>query len=824
MRYAKIATGLKILILNIVFLTGLIFTFGSTKCNSVTRTTLQQNENTIFVNDRYTIPLSDKVNSATYIYTSNRTKVAKVNSKGIVTGLDDGTASIKIRYKYAGELYTVGTFTVNVNKTSLNDTYASFNMLTGDKLEPKNYLQQPNPGAVYVISSSSTKVANGGSDGVIHATKAGRAAISIYEVYNDQTRPVGAIGVSVTGASFKQSSIKMAYNMSINTKALLDDMELGATYKFTTGNSSIVSTSNNTISSAKSGSKTQVCYITVEETFANKTKHTIGKLRVSVTNDTFISSLEKELAIGFGEVITVGNGIAIYNKASGAQYKLNPADITVLKPEEVKNGSTKLEGIGYGNTDVTIEEIKNGTTKTLEDTINVSVNQAQILDELLTDGLKLSINGDTYNAYPFKYRNLKATYDYTSANSKVCSVGSKGLNKDEDVLVAMGKKAGETKISVYETVTSVSINKSGATSAPTVNSTRKKIGTFDVIVTDNDPNASGSPNPSGSPKPSGSPGPSSSPDPDDPSPSPTGTRKPIDPGKLFDLNDYFENPVAGELIKSISFTYNGYNGKSKSYDGYVSDTGLECIFGYDDDSGDPGYIDYGTNFESIDPNKNLKIALRDCKDGKKLEIVDIESYGTELNVQIKLPDDEGTVENVTVILNEGELDTEIILSQISVKIPKSHTEVINATKSDIYDETPWFTNGNTSFKAYFSPKEYCIAGAHDFDDNIPEDWLTSSTRDPLHYDKDNLEEDDNGYPYNPKYVVIPDNSLSSDSPGLDCTVTLRTDREANAAIKSPSQNTFKATTDDCQYFTFEIEFDNGIIENFTVELDVKLDD
>lgn len=846
---------LKIFFLSIVFLFGIIFTTNNVKA-ATTRTTLRQSENTIFVNDQYTIPLSDKLKNATYIYTSNKTKVAKVNSKGIITGLDNGTASIKVRYKYDGEIYTVGTFTVNVNKTSLNDTYKSFDMLTGDTLEPKKYLENPNPNAVYVISSTSTKVASGGSDGIIHAKKAGRAAISIYEVHNEKTRPVGAIGVSVTGASFKKDSIKMAYNMSINNNDLLDDMETGATYKWTSSNSGLVSTSNTRITSTRSGSSTQTCDITVQETTANKKTHTIGKMKVTVTNDTFVSSLDQELTIGFGEVLTVGNGIVIYNRPSGAQYKLSPADVTVLKPEDVKNSSTKLEGIGYGNTDVTIEEIRNGkTTKTLEDKVNVTVSQAQILDELLSDGLRISVNGSTYNAYPFKYRNVKATYDYTSANSKICSVGSGGMNKDEDFLVAVGKKVGETKISVYETVTNIKTN-SGATSAPTISSSRKKIGTFNVIVDDgSSPSPSGSANPSGSPSASGSPNasgnpnasnspaaseepaPSDSPDnPDNPDPTddPNHTKAPIpssdpsipkQPMTQEDIDAYFDDPVAKRLINTIKFTYN-----DKTYEGDVSDYSLECVFGYDDDDGNPiGYIDYGTNFDNINITKE-DIDLQ----WSNIEIVGIEPYGTEFTISIKLPDEDETIEDVTIVLNEGEFDTRSILKEITVTLGTSKnkpTYIIgdeddgkNKHNHDLYDEdTRWFDDGNKDFKAYFKPDEYCKVGAHEFDDYMKESYLLNLPE--KHYELDDKYDDDGNIIGKEKYLSIPDGTLSDINNSVFCVVELNTDPEtANSAINLEQTDTkFNVVSDDGQYFTFEVEFENETTEEFSVELDVDLE-
>ena len=75
------------------------FIWNKQEASAAPKTKLKQTESTIFVNEKYTIPLTGRLKKATYVFTSNKTKIAKVNSKGIITGINNGTASIKIRYK-----------------------------------------------------------------------------------------------------------------------------------------------------------------------------------------------------------------------------------------------------------------------------------------------------------------------------------------------------------------------------------------------------------------------------------------------------------------------------------------------------------------------------------------------------------------------------------------------------------------------------------------------------------------------------------------------------------------------------------------------------
>ncbi len=291
--------------------------------------------------------------------------------------------------------------------------------------------------------------------------------------------------------------------------------------------------------------------------------------------------------------------------------------------------------------------------------------------------------------------------------------------------------------------------------------------------------------------------------------------------------------MANRLINSITLKHNG-----KEYEGYVSDTGLECIFGYDDDYDSPEdspykYIDYGTDFDNLQEGEfivNLKGGINIYGN--------MESYGTEWNLPIELHDEDETIEDITIILNEGELKTRSLFKKIDVRLDKKHYIITdNPQKSNEHDydnvygdeETKWFDDDNKEFKAYFKPDEYCTAGAHDFDEygtiyvnkmGALENQLNAELdkEDPKEDIINKLEEriDD--------LINEHSNTLDMISDGkVACTITPQDEANISSAVKMDSFPE-AAVSDDKQYWTFEVEFENGTTEEFSVELDVLLPD
>lgn len=670
MEKGLIKRRLELLLLCLALLFSISCTVNSTDADAASKTTLSVKKETIFINSTYQIPLKNKIKKATYFYTSNKTKVARVNSKGIITGIGKGTAAIKVRYKYKGEFHPVGTFKITIKKSTLKSTHKILNMLTGDSVKPDEYLNNPNPDATYIITSSLSAIAGAGNDGIINAKKAGRTSIGIHEVVNKRSRTIGSIALSVTGASIKRDEVRMAYNSRMYFSDLLEDMSSTSSYTMTSNDTNLVYTSRTNISAVSKGTGNKSCEITVEEKMSNKVTHTIGKFTVNVTDEPFITYNNQNVSIGLNEEITVGTsstgkGIIIANKVSGAKYELISSNTSVAanKVEVVNNNKKtivdKLVGTNYGTATITIKQTKNDVTTTLTDTVTLTVDPAFIKQDIKINGISVTVGGDTYNEYPVDCRNTKATYSYESADTTICGVGTAGLNKDQDYLVATGKKSGITEITVYETL----------------NGKRNKIGSFKVTVTDNSSSNNNNDNNNNNNNNSSN--------------TPT-----------------LMNPVASTLISSITLNHH------KSYKGTVSNTSLECIFG--DDSGN--YIDYGTDFNSISRGE-FDIKLTNSQYQVKSIYTD---DGYEWTAEIELNDSEDTIVEVPILLISEELDVSSIISSIDIRFGTNDniTSITKDTKFPDDNTISQFEDSNHNFFVNYTAKQYSDIGVTEFDTTV----------------------------------------------------------------------------------------------------------
>ncbi len=631
-----------------------IFTTSRESFAAAKKTTLAVTKQTIFVNGNYTIPLSNKIKKATYFYTSNKTKIAKVNKNGVITGISKGSASIKVRYKYKGDFNTVGQFKITVNKSTLKDSYNILNLKTGDTVSPDSYLNNINSDATYIITSSKSAVATSGDDGVIRAKKAGKTSMSIHEVYNKKSRTIGSVAVSVTGASVTREELRLAYGGDkVKKNDLIEDKTSTSTYNFTSSDTSLVYISGDYLyTRSYSSYSDQYCTITVTEKPVNEPVRTIGTIKITLTSKPFVSEINQKVTIGLGEELKLGtaNGIIITNRQSGATYKFTPANTDILSNPKTGNPV----GLKYGSTTVSITQTVGSTTTTLDEVVTVTVATANVKDELIKNGFTTTVGGNAYNGYPVDNRNSSATYYYESSDSTICTVNTAGINKNQDYLVLTPKKAGTVVVTVYETVPSENV--------------KTKIGKFNVII-----NEAAGTTPGSTPAPGASPVP--------------GTVEVV-------------NPAAKDIISSVTLKHN-----DKTYTGTVSSSDLEVVFG--DESGN--YIDYGTDFSKLSSGDFAITTTSPKYSFAGIETID----GYEWTATIKL-DDSSTVE-VPISLIPGEFNTASVIKDINVQLG-SVTKTINSS-TYFPDDTSvkQFDDGNKNFMVSFKNSEYVAAGITEFD-------------------------------------------------------------------------------------------------------------
>lgn len=429
--------------------------------SAATKTTLKTKSQSLYINGTYTIPLKDKKKKATYFYTSNKTKIAKVNSKGKITARGKGSAKIKVRYKYKKRTYSAGTFKVSVQKATLRSNIRTLVTTVGSQIPVTSYLNDRNPSATYEISGTNPAVASGRSDGTITVKKAGTTTLTIVEKYNGKKRTLGKFSISASGASLSTNTIKMAYGTSYNANSLIVDKLPGASYSLASTNNNMLAVSGMDLTAGADPGYNSEQQIYVYETNAGQTR-LIGSFSVSLIQTVYVAQNDRNISVGLGAKLTVSSDcIRLTNPDPAASYSLITKNKAVIDEE--------LTAINYGTAEIAIQEQKPGSAvKVLDETVTVTVTSSTIKSELITNGLDLTVDQVAYNDYPVNNRNHMVKYFYKSSSDSICQVGTGGDGEDQDYLVLYPKNAGTVSITVYEIALG--------------NASQRTIGSFEVRV------------------------------------------------------------------------------------------------------------------------------------------------------------------------------------------------------------------------------------------------------------------------------------------------------------------------------------------------------
>ncbi|MBU5477819.1 hypothetical protein KQI69_01215 [Eubacterium sp. MSJ-13] len=438
----------KMLIISLFLVLASVFCFSQKSYAATKKTTLKTSSASIYVNGTYTISLKNKLKDATYFYTSNKTSIAKVSAKGVITGRGKGTAKINVRYKYKDTFKSVGTFKVTVSKSALKKDYTKVTATVGDVLKPSDYLNSVNDSAEYEITSSSSQVVSVATNGAITCLKAGTTSLTLHEVYNKKSRKIGNIELTVIGASLRTDYFKIAYLNTLSLDKIVENKDEDAIYTFTSDSTDIaryLDLSSSGIISTVTGNSVQLFNITLVEIKTTGETRNIGTFKLELTNEPFIAEADQSIKIGLGATLSLSDyeGINITNQRSGATYSFKPKDTSIISNDMV---ATK-----YGTTTVEIEETYLNRVTTLDETVQVTVTTSSIKKELSL-GYTTMVDGDIYGDYPVDCRDHTKTYYYEAENTSICTVTTGGTNKDQDYLVISPLKVGITSISVFETV------------------------------------------------------------------------------------------------------------------------------------------------------------------------------------------------------------------------------------------------------------------------------------------------------------------------------------------------------------------------------------
>ena len=301
MRKHKTYISSHVFVLCIVLLFSGAFGMLCTEANvsAASKTTLKTESKSLYINGTYTIPLNNKKKKATYFYTSNKTKIAKVNSKGKITARGKGSAKIKVRYKYKKKTYSAGTFKVTVQKATLRSNIRTMVTTVGSQIPVSSYINDQNPSATYEIIGTNPAVASGSPDGTITINRAGTTTLTIIEVFNGNKRTLGKFSISASGASLGTTAIKMAYGTSYNASSIIIDKLPEATYSLASTDNNMLAVSGMNLTAGADPGYNSEQQIYVYENNAGQTR-LMGYFSVSLIQTAYIAQQDRNISIGLG--------------------------------------------------------------------------------------------------------------------------------------------------------------------------------------------------------------------------------------------------------------------------------------------------------------------------------------------------------------------------------------------------------------------------------------------------------------------------------------------------------------------------------------------
>lgn len=401
----------------------------------------------------------------TITYTSSNTKVATVSSKGYVTGVGAGKATITVKDSAGNSV----NFTINVLKkvqvTAINLNYMEKGVYTGKTitLKPEIFPEDATYPDVEWVSSDE-KIATVSEDGVVKGIKAGKVRISCKSLDNPMVSQTCIVTVKVRtmGVSLNYSKITVYTTTSKQLEATVTPSN--ATNKKVTWESEdpdIATVDKNGVVSGKkvgttyiicttdNSDRTATCKVTVKKGVLSK-KVTLNKTKVTLNDGmsyalkttfspentttktcTWTSSNKNVVTVTSKGVITaVGPGTAVIICKTKDTGKTAKCTVTV---KEVVPSSVTIDKSYY----------QVGYKKSIQLTATVSPENASNKDLV--------------------WKSSNPSYAKVSSTGKVTGLKS-GKTVTITVTTKSGKKVDTCKVYVGEVaVSGVKLNKSSAT-------------------------------------------------------------------------------------------------------------------------------------------------------------------------------------------------------------------------------------------------------------------------------------------------------------------------------------------------------------------------
>lgn len=240
-------------------------------------------------------------------------------------------------------------------------------------------IQNKKKGASYQFKSSNTKIVTVNKKGSYQGVKAGKAKITVTEVYKKKKTKVGDLSITIKNSTLSKSKIEAPLGKG-GAFFVINNINPKAVYTFTPKDSSLLKVIKEkekdtdplyVIEGLQAGKTT----VTVTEKYKNKTRN-LGSVEVEIKLSYFPDEKYLNPNISVGDEYTLLDYLV--NPNGDAEYKAKAADNTIVEVKiwDDDPWSLCIAGKKQGKTDVELTETYRGKTRTVG-TFHVTVTQVE---------------------------------------------------------------------------------------------------------------------------------------------------------------------------------------------------------------------------------------------------------------------------------------------------------------------------------------------------------------------------------------------------------------------------------------------------------------
>ena len=419
-----------------------------------TEVTLSKTSISVNKGKTYTLigTMSPSDSTDTLKWSSSNTKIAKVSSTGVVTGVEKGSATITVKTT-SGKTATCKV-TVKIPSTKVIMSKTSISVNVGKTYTLKGTMSPSNTTDTLKWSSSDTKIAKVSSTGVVTAVAKGSATITVKTTSGKTATCKVTVKVPSTKVTMSKTSVSINVGKTYTLKGTMSPSNTTDTLKWSSSNTKIAKVSSaGVVTAVAKGSAT----ITVKTTSG---KTATCKVTVKVPS-TKVTMSKTSVSINVGKTYTLKGTMSPSNTTDTLKWSSSNTKIAKVSSTGV------VTAVAKGSATITVKTTS-GKTATCKVTVKVPSTKVTM------SKTSVSINvGKTYTLKgTMSPSNTTDTLKWSSSNTKIAKVSSAGVvtavakgSATITVKTTSGKtatckvtvKVPSTKVTVSKT--SVSINK-----------------------------------------------------------------------------------------------------------------------------------------------------------------------------------------------------------------------------------------------------------------------------------------------------------------------------------------------------------------------------